>query len=292
MKSSILIFLLMVTVRFLSSVTPLSADPYVTFPDLKNWEKSDKTREFFPENLFDYINGAADSYLSYQFRHLWVKEYIKASGASIKAEIYEHQDENDAFGIYSIERAPEYNFQKLGGQAYRYEDILNMTCGKYYVKLHGYDLEEADFTDLDVLAQAIADHLDPEARLPEILEKFPSEDRVPNSGMYIAENFLGYEFLKNAFASIYRKGDHTFQLFVIQGEDETSCRNMLESYLKFARQDPSLASKGLMVIPDRYNGDIYVLWKDDLILGTVECTDETVCVGYLNKFESNLINNR
>ena len=74
----------MVPVQFLSSVISLSADPSLIFPDLIKWEKSDRTREFFPEDLFDYINGAADSNSSYLFRHLSVKEYAKASGASIK----------------------------------------------------------------------------------------------------------------------------------------------------------------------------------------------------------------
>lgn len=267
-----------------------SVDVAVTFPDLKNWEKSEVTREFFPENLFDYIDGAADSYLSYQFKHLWVKEYTNASGASIKAEIYEHSNENDAFGIYSIEKASEYKFQKIGGQAYRYEDILNMVCGKYYVKLQGYDLKETAYADLETLARGIADNLDPAAALPEILGKFPQENLIHHSGMYIAENFLGYDFLKNAFASIYQKGDQTFQLFVIRGKDATDCRNMLESYLKFARQDPESVKQGLIVIHDRYNGDVYALWKDNLIIGTVECNDEPVSEEYIEKFKINLTN--
>jgi hypothetical protein len=169
----------------LSTRTPAEA-----FPELKNWNKSDETREFLPENLFDYIDGAADSYLSYEFRHLWVKEYNNKKGALIRAEIYEHRNEKDAFGIYSI----------------------------------------------------------------------------------------------------YLKGDDTFQLFLIQGENTVEYREILESYLKFAQQDPSMVSEGLLMIPDHYNGDVYVIWRGNLNLGTVECTEEAVCVGYLKDFESNLIN--
>jgi len=290
MKTSILIVVLIHFSGIFYSPGLSTRTPAEAFPELNNWNKSDETREFLPENLFDYIDGAADSYLSYEFRHLWVKEYSNNKGALIKAEIYEHRNEKDAFGIYSIERAPEYNFQKIGGQAYRHGNILNMVCGKYYVKLHGYDLQESDYTDLEILAKGIADRLNPDAILPEILAKFPADDMVPNSGMYITENFLGYDFLRNAFTSIYRKGDDTFQLFLIQGENTAECREMLESYLKFAQQDPSMVSEGLLMIPDRYNGDVYVIWRGNLILGTVECTEEVVCVGYLKDFESNLIN--
>ncbi len=290
MKIPVFILALFHLFHFFALPEIVTDDPSAAFPDLKNWEKSVETREYMPDNLFDYINGAADSYLSYQFKHLWVKEYTVSSGVSIKAEIYEHSDENNAFGIYSIERAPEYNFQKIGSQAYRYEDILNMVCGNFYVKLHGYNLPETSWPDLEALARGIAENLDPDAGLPETLEKFPPEDLVLNSEMYVNENFLGYDFLKHAFASVYSKDDQTFQLFMIKGEDRIDCENMLKSYLKFASQDPEMAKEGHIVIHDRYNGDVNVLWKNDLILGTVECTDEDMCQGYLDKFETNLNN--
>ena len=88
--------------------TPILAE---AFPELKNWNKSDETREILAENLLYYIDGAADSYLSYEFRHLWVKEYSNKKGVSIKTEIYEHRNEKDAFGIYSIYRKEDDTFQ-------------------------------------------------------------------------------------------------------------------------------------------------------------------------------------
>ena len=263
-----------------------SRDAGDAFPDLENWVKSEDMREFTPENLFDYINGAADSYLSYQFNHLWVMEYSKASGAIIKAEIYEHNDENHAFGIYSIERSPEYDYKKIGGQAYRIEDILNMVCGNYYVKLHGYSLDESEHIILENLAGGIAENLDAKSELPDILHKFPVENQVENSAMYIAENFLGYDFLRNAFAAIYKKNETAYQLFIIAGKDKAECQNILENYMKFTRQDPDNIREGHMVIHDRYNGDVYVLWKNDLIFGTVECTEESACKNHLEEFES------
>ena len=156
--------LLFLTLLFLSSNT-FSLNNADVFPDIKNWEKSEDTKEYGPANLFDYINGAADSFLSYGFIHIWIKEYTHSSGALIKAEIYEHQDLKYAFGIYSIERASDYEFLDIGGQAYQIEDILNMVCGKYYVKLHGYDLKGENTIALTVLARGLAKNLDKDAHL-------------------------------------------------------------------------------------------------------------------------------
>jgi hypothetical protein len=262
----------------------------IIFPDLENWEKSEEIREFKPENLFDYINGAADSYLSYQFKHLWVKEYTSISGATIKAEVYEHKDQKNAFGIYSIERSPDYPFQKIGAQAYRIDDILNMIIGKYYVKLHGYGMVESEYFVLETLARRISDNLDSQGRLPDILEKFPEDNEIQYSEMYIAENFLGYDFLHNAFGKVYEKGDQKYQLFVLVGEDREDCHDMLTEYLKYTKESPESLEEGYRVIHDRYNGDIYLLWRNNLILGTVECTDESVCKKSLKEFVSNLVN--
>ena len=260
----------------------------MVFPPLEGWEKARETREYNPGNLFDYINGAADAFLSYDFVHLWVKEYTNDSGAMIKAEVYEHKDVKHAFGIYSIERSPEYDFIPVGGQAYQIDDILNMSCGKYYVKLHGYDLEENDQSQLTDLARALATDLDKDAGLPGVLRKFPEMNRQPHSGMYIAENFLGFEFLSNAFTSVYQMEDQKFQLFLIQEDSPAGCREMLESYIEFTGQDIEILNDELIWINDRYNGDIYVIWEGSNIFGTVECAEKQTCHEYLTMFKKNI----
>jgi len=83
-----------------------------TFPDLAGFKKTLDYPVFGPENLWDFINGAADTYLAYGFVDLHVAEYKKGKNV-IKIEIYRHSDKIMAFGIYSTERSPSFRMEQL-----------------------------------------------------------------------------------------------------------------------------------------------------------------------------------
>ena len=79
----------------------------INIPDLKGFKKITNYPVYTPENLWDFINGAADTYLAYGFVDLHVAEYKKGKNV-IKLEIYRHSDNTMAFGIYSTERSPSF----------------------------------------------------------------------------------------------------------------------------------------------------------------------------------------
>jgi len=79
------------------------------FPSIKGWELSENIDTYSPETLYDAINGAADSYLRYDFRELKVGEYSLDDGTYLVVEIYQHGSPINAFGIYSQERPQKGN---------------------------------------------------------------------------------------------------------------------------------------------------------------------------------------
>ncbi len=91
------IVLLLTSVLF---STPLPAQDPV-FPSLSGYKIKTDYPVYLPDNLWDFINGAADTYLAYGFVDLHVAEYKKGKNV-IKAEIYRHSDNIMAFGIYSL----------------------------------------------------------------------------------------------------------------------------------------------------------------------------------------------
>jgi hypothetical protein len=55
-------------------------------------------------NIFDYMDGAGELYLAYDFRDLAAREYTRASQPKITAEVYRLGNAADAYGVYSHER--------------------------------------------------------------------------------------------------------------------------------------------------------------------------------------------
>jgi hypothetical protein len=69
--------------------------------DIQGWSAKNKDIYFTRETIFDYMNGAGEVYLSYDFKKLLVREYIKESAPGIVVEIYHMSSSQDAFGIFT-----------------------------------------------------------------------------------------------------------------------------------------------------------------------------------------------
>ena len=108
-------------------------------PKYDQWQLSDSIRVYNPDNLYDYIDGAADAYLSYDFEELLVATYNGTNEKYITVEIYRHKTPTHAFGIYALERPTSDKFYNIGAQGYHEEGILNCLCGQYYIKISSHD---------------------------------------------------------------------------------------------------------------------------------------------------------
>ena len=99
------------------------------FPDVGGWKQMDEIQTFTSKTLYEYINGAADLYLMYDFQELKVAEYQNGKKVSVTVDVYRHKTPIHAFGIYSQERLPDANFLDIGAQAY-IEDKCSKLCGR------------------------------------------------------------------------------------------------------------------------------------------------------------------
>jgi hypothetical protein len=95
--------------RPVTSVIPGKADiggASVSLPkQIGDWIRPDASRKITAESIFDYMDGAGELYLAYQFDHLDVFEY-KAADASlgtVLVEIYSMRSSADAFGLLSTD---------------------------------------------------------------------------------------------------------------------------------------------------------------------------------------------
>ena len=109
------------------------------FPEVTGWRQSGEIQTFVPKTLFEYINGGADLYLSYDFQELKVAEYSNEKKASVTIEVYRHKTPIHAFGIYSQERLSDANFLDIGSQGYIEANVLNFVAGPYYVKINSFN---------------------------------------------------------------------------------------------------------------------------------------------------------
>ncbi len=249
-------------------------------PDVVTWKIPEAPQDYFPETLFEYINGAAEIYLSYDFKELTVGQYEKGdSNASLIIEIYDMGNEINSFGIYSAERFPDSQFISLGNQGYLEEETLNFIAGKYYIKLLCFDSGEDSADFLKLFSQEIVKRVKDKGTLPPALAFFPKQGLVRNSEKFILRNFMGYSFLHDGYLANYKLEGLEFDCFLVEGENAEDARNMLKQYLeKKDKQSVQEISAGYL-IKDRYYHNIYLARVENYLCGVMKIKDESQEVG-------------
>jgi len=236
----------------------------IAFPDINGFKKLTRYPVYLPENLWDFINGAADTYLALGFVDLHVAEYKKGREV-IKLEIYKHRDNTMAFGIYASERSSSYNFIDIGSQGYVVDGVLNFFKGNYYVKIRTNSEKLKTLQAEESLARRVEALLPGEKEMPALLSLFPQEGRKLNEETYINESVLGHQFLNKAFRAVYQAGNETFSIFLIKSSSPEETLKTAASYLSVGNIEPD-QSETRYVFTDGYNGTVFLAWKNDILV--------------------------
>jgi hypothetical protein len=213
-----------------------AADMTDIFPPMEGFNPKGKVDTYTPDNLFEYINGAADVFLSYDFVKLATLSFENKDKQSFTVDVYRHSSNRNGFGIYSQEKPRKGPFLSIGAQGYYEKGVLNFLRGQYYVKMSGYDLGEKDKDVLTTYANLLANKLDGPKEFPGAVKSFPTNRRIEFSEGYIAKNFLGHSFLHSAYISDYEIKDQKIQVFIMVADDQKGVKEMLNKYLAFAKK--------------------------------------------------------
>ncbi|MGC1389980.1 MAG: DUF6599 family protein [Bacteroidales bacterium] len=260
MKSKYLITLILI----LLSVSSFAQD--IKLPELKGYKKTTNYPVYLAENLWDYINGAADIYLAYNFVDLHVAEYKKGKNV-IKIEIYKQADNTMAFGIYSTERSPSFRFLKLGSQGYITTDgAINFFKANYYVKIRTYSKNENTLKSAESLAHIVADMITGGSEMPTALSLFPATGKKSNEETFINESVLGHKFLNKAFKSNYESGNDVFSIFIMDKNTPEETHKSIEDYLTSTGTEALDSENSRYILKDGYNGTIFLAWKGNRIV--------------------------
>jgi hypothetical protein len=228
-------------------------------PEAPGFRLKEAPGTYGPDNLYEFINGAADSFLAFDFQELTALTYVHTSKAEVSVEVYRHRDAERAFGVYAMERSASSTALPLGIEGHGGRDHLLFVVGPYYLKLALAG--SADFALLRAVAEVFAAALPGTREPPPVLTCFPPGGRVLRGEKLAARDFLGRGFLHDAVAVPYEMGSTKFRLFVIRGRDEADARDMVARYEAVStRRHARPAGVGGAVVQDPVNGTV-VLWQ-------------------------------
>jgi len=265
-----------------SQTRPATPELSALVPKLAGWSLAEAPRSYFPDNLFEYIDGAAESYLSYDFRELLVADLEKkGAGATLTLEIYDMGLPLNAFGIFAAERYPENKVVALGDLGYIEGEALNFLSGRFYVKMLAFGLGQATESTLGEVGAKVAAGIKPAGGLPALVRALPKDGLVARSEKYIKKNFMGYEFLHDGYVATYKSGDRELEGFFIDGGSDKAAEEMLAKLLASLAADnqsveelaPGFHSR------NRYGQHLYIGRVGSVLCGAMRVPDGLEAAG-------------
>ena len=255
----------------------------IDFPVLKGYRTVSDYPVYTPDDLWDYINGAADAYLALGFIDLHINEFVKGKN-NIKAEAYRFSTDAEAFGIYSLERSPGYDFITTGVQGYMEEGVLNFYKGVYYIKLMTHSKSRKVNDSMKLLADRISDIVPGTNEFPALLRAFPAEGLLKNQETYLLDGVLGHDYLRGAFRASYEVEGDRFDIYIFNcrsaDEAATMAGKLIDTPLS-ANSDETEK----YVTEDGFNGILYIALKENrlIIISGLESDNTVLAEKYLDK---------
>ncbi len=211
--------------------------------ELGGWKKAEPPEQYDKTNLFDYIDGGAELYISYNFQNLLAVKYKGGDDEEIAVDIFDMGNPFDAFGVFSHGRERE---DGLVGQGSEYGGgLLTFWKDRYYVSIMAYP-ETASKRELVLeLGGRLAEAMPREGTRPDVLALLPAENLVRdsiryfhhyiwlNSHFFIAnENILEIDDKTQAVLAKYRTGNKTFHLLLVLYPDQERAKQAGESFFR------------------------------------------------------------
>jgi len=285
-RSKLYTWILSVCTMIMLSQTAFGKDYAVrdslTFPAVSGFKIVYNYPVYYPDNLWDLIDGAADAFVAYGFVNLHIAEYVQGD-LHIKVEVYRHKNTVLAFGIYAAERSSDYRFVPLGIQGYAENSLVFFVKGPFYVKITSYEENEQTGAWLMKIAKAVESNLFGETNFPEAFGKFPVKNQKKNTGHFIPDNFLGYSFLSGAYTMDYSYGDKSFTAFLIQSDDKQGIVEMLKKLKEKAVSSEQISGR-IIRVEDKYNGNLFLLANGNQLMGAMGQADQNVLIRFLTDF--------
>lgn len=268
---------------------------------------------FNAENLFEKIDGRAESFVDYKVKGMAYTYYHPAGDESNEVQVYifELGDTLKALGKYGTEKPEEAKPLQVGTEGYTSAGSTLFYSGPYYTQIVSTKDDKA-FSDFALaLARRIADAQKPAGAAPAVAASGdgPKADApatpetlfglLPNvagkaNPTYVPADVFGYSFLSEVFMAEYSEKAATWKGFLRPYADPAEAKAVFEKYVASAKQDGAevneVQTEGAdrMVIASNIGLTDALFLKGNSIGGAAGATESKPAEDFARAFVKNL----
>jgi len=180
--------------------------------------RAEEVTWYEPENLYEYVDGAAGTYFDAGFVLLAHSEWRASGGkegAYVELDIYDMGSPQGALAILAAGRAPETRYLDIGNEAQVSDEGIEMRVGRYYARLVARRDVEGQKEFVKAIAGALAKAAPAGPPDAELVSPLPPANMAPHSAAYVAKGFLAREFLCKICEAAYEVHGKRVRMFVM-----------------------------------------------------------------------------
>jgi hypothetical protein len=251
-----------------------------------DWKKSSDLAVYDSDNLYTYINGGAELYISFRFINLVSQSYGNEEDGEIQIDIFDMGSSQNAYGIFAHSRETVDDFLGADIESEYSGGLLTFWKGRYYVSILAYPETASKKLVVQKLGRKIGAQIQGPSLKPQLVNLLPKEDLQPHSIKYFShhtwlntyhyfsnENLLNIDHTTEVVMATYQvDAPKPAVLILLQYPHETAASN---AQIAFKQAFMADAKADLTVGVDQ-------LWKGcvrdtDLLMIVVDAPDkETV----------------
>ena len=230
------------------------------------WRQEGPLRHFTADNLYEYMDGNAESYLAYGFTQM--QGVTCKSGENVFViDISEMVDADAAYGIFSGNRDPGHALEKIGMGGQILPRRGTFTKGNYYVEIAA--TPDIDHTAaLTAFISAMEKLLEGRSTPPDALAWFLPEKLV--SARLIPESVLGVRLLKRGYVAQYDQGK---AFLVLETSSQSAAAVMVKLRQRYPAAQAAQVADEALQLQDKYLGGVCFFRKGKYIGGYANMPD-------------------
>lgn len=198
-----------------SQARSVLVDLLPTAAEVPGWRAVEGPVCYLPDDLYEYLDGGAERYLTSGFRELVHVRFQNGADpvTGVTVDIFDMGDALGAFGVFRSASAAGAEWVEWCAEGYRSGTVAAAWKGSTYI--HGeVDDERPESLRLrDELIARACDRIGGGAALPAVLHSLPADGKVAHSERWVACNLLGHSFLGAGVLATYAVGGDEAQLY-------------------------------------------------------------------------------
>jgi hypothetical protein len=153
------------------------------FPaEAHGWTLAPGSEDYTPEDLYKYIDGASELYISYGFKTLSTRRYERAGWPEITVDLFDMGAPGNAFGIFA--HSQENPGREVGQDSEYLDGLLRFWQGGHYAAILCSPETPESQTAVMALGRQMAKRLPPAGSRPAALALLPEQGLIASSIRY------------------------------------------------------------------------------------------------------------